>query len=121
MALLVINNMSEDLTQKKCVPCKGGVSPFTADEIEEYMKQLKTPWEVVDDLKIQQKFSFKDFVEAMAFVNKVAELAEDEGHHPDIHVVGYNTVTIELNTHAIGGLSINDFIVARKIEVLNAS
>lgn len=113
--------MSEDLTQKKCVPCKGGVSPLTADEIEEYMKQLKTSWEVVDDAKIQQKFSFKDFVEAMAFVNKVAELAEDEGHHPDIHVVGYNTVTIELNTHAIGGLSINDFIVARKIEVLNAS
>lgn len=108
----------EKLTEKKCVPCEGGVQPFTTAQIKEYCAQLKTDWVVLDDKKIQQKFKFKDFAGAMAFVNTVAELAEQEGHHPDMRVFGWNKVEIELSTHAIGGLSENDFILAAKIEEL---
>lgn len=114
------------LTKKKCVPCEatyrtvrgeGGVLPLTTEKIKEYLAQLKTDWAVLADKKIQQKFKFKDFREAMIFVDKVAEIAEQEGHHPDI-TINYNRVAIELSTHAIGGLSENDFILAAKIEQL---
>ena len=104
------------LTDKKCVPCEGGVQPFTEEEIEGYMPQLKEGWGVVDGKKIQKKIKFKDFKEAIKFLNKVAEIAEQEGHHPDMSVFGWNKVEIELSTHAIGGLSENDFILAAKIE-----
>lgn len=104
-----------DLTKKKCVPCEGGTLPLTLDEVASYMKLIKTPWHAEGNKKIFQQFTFKDFKEAMAFVNKVAEIANNEEHHPDIHIY-YNKATIELSTHAIGGLSGNDFIVARKIE-----
>lgn len=87
------------------------------DEVATYLTLLKAPWQVEDGKKIEKKFKFKDFKEAMSFVNKVAELAETEGHHPDIEI-SYNKVQIELTTHAIGGLSTNDFIVASKIELL---
>ncbi len=108
-----------DLTQKKCEPCEGGTKPFNAREIEVYMSYLKTPWAVTEDSKkIEQKFKFKDFAEAMKFVNKVADLAESEGHHPDIKI-SYDRVKIELWTHAIGGLSVNDFILASKIDLLH--
>ena len=103
------------LTDKKCVPCEGGVQPFTESQINDYLAQLKTEWEVVAFIKIKKQFKFKDFKEAMAFVNKIAEIAEKEGHHPDI-TINYNRVTIELSTHSIGGLSENDFILAAKIE-----
>lgn len=104
-----------DLSQKKCVPCEGGTLPLKPDEVAGYMKLLKTPWRAEGNKKISQQFKFKDFREAMVFVNKVAEVANAEDHHPDIHVY-YNKVEIELSTHSIGGLSGNDFIVARKIE-----
>ena len=78
---------------------------------------LKDKWVVIDDKKIKHEFKFKDFKQAITFINKVAEVAESEGHHPDIYVF-YNKVVIELWTHAIGGLSENDFIVAAKIEPL---
>ena len=103
------------LTDKKCVTCEGGVQPFTESQINDYLAQLKTEWEVVAFIKIKKQFKFKDFKEAMAFVNKIAEIAEKEGHHPDI-TINYNRVTIELSTHSIGGLSENDFILAAKIE-----
>ena len=107
-----------DLTKKKCEPCEGGTKPFGSKEIEIYMTYLKTPWEVSEDLKkIERKFKFKDFKEAMGFVNKIADIAESEGHHPDIKI-NYNRVKIELMTHAIGGLSVNDFILASKIELI---
>ncbi|MBI4092046.1 MAG: 4a-hydroxytetrahydrobiopterin dehydratase [Candidatus Levybacteria bacterium] len=107
-----------DLTKKRCEPCEGGTKPFGSKEIETYMTYLKTPWEASEDLrKIERKFKFKDFKEAMKFVNKVAELAEQEGHHPNIFN-SYNRVTITLWTHAINGLSINDFIMASKTELL---
>ncbi len=107
-----------DLTKKKCEPCEGGVAPFTPEEIKTYETYLKTPWEVTDDgKKIEHKYKFKDFIETMAFVNKVADIANEEDHHPDIYI-SYSRVTITLWTHAIGGLSVNDFIVASKIELL---
>ena len=128
----------EKLTDKKCVPCEGGIQPFTEAQITEYLAQLNpsntsgpSEWEacpveprsglygVVDGkgMKIKRHFKFKDFTEAIAFVNKVAQIAEQEGHHPDI-TINYNKVTIELWTHSIGGLSENDFILASKIELL---
>lgn len=103
------------LIDKKCVPCEGGVAPFDKEKVAFYMEMLGGSWTNVDDKLIQKSFSFKDFKEALAFVNKVGELAESEGHHPDIHI-HYNKVVIELFTHAIDGLSENDFIVAAKID-----
>lgn len=102
-------------SEKKCVPCEGGTKPLASEEIREYLAELKTPWEVFEDKKIRREFRFKNFVKAMAFVDCVADIAEAEDHHPDIHI-HYNRVVLELWTHAIGGLSENDFIVAAKIE-----
>ena len=106
-----------DLLKKKCVPCEGGTLPLKLEEVASYMKLLKTPWTAEGNKKISRQFKFKDFKEAMMFVGKVAEVANNEDHHPDIHIY-YNKVEIELSTHSIGGLSGNDFIVARKIEKL---
>ncbi|RJQ29695.1 4a-hydroxytetrahydrobiopterin dehydratase [Candidatus Parcubacteria bacterium] len=105
-----------DLTKKRCVPCEGGALPLSAGQIAIYSS--KTPgWEVIEDKKLKREAKFKSFAEAMKFVNEVARLAETEGHHPDIHVF-YNLVRLELTTHAIGGLSENDFILAAKINLL---
>lgn len=87
------------------------------EDIGKYLKLLKGEWEVVDDKKIKRRFNFKDFREAMDFVNRLAEIAEAEGHHPDLHIY-YNKVTVVLTTHAIKGLSENDFILAAKAENL---
>ena len=109
-----------DLTQKHCVPCEGGTPPFTQERIAEYRPHIAEEWSVLDNTKLHRDFRFKNFKQAMAFVNQVAEIAEAEGHHPDISIF-YNQVTIELWTHAVGGLSENDFIVAAKIDVLIGS
>lgn len=106
------------LTDKKCGPYEGGVLPFKKEQIQEYLGQLSSVWEVKDDKKITKRFKFKNFKDAMSFVNKIVVLAEGEGHHPDIRLFGYRNVEIELSTHAIGGLSENDFILAAKIEQL---
>lgn len=105
----------EHLTEKKCAPCEGGVDPLTRTEFEPYLEQVDR-WTVVDDKVIEREFEFKDFAQALAFVNKVGEIAEDEGHHPDIFIHGWNKVKISLWTHAINGLSINDFIIATKVD-----
>jgi len=105
------------LTEKKCVPCEGGTPPLQKSQIQEYLGQLRGEWEVEDHEKIKRKFELKNFREAIEFVNNIAEIAEQEDHHPDIFI-NYKRVTIELTTHAIGGLSENDFIVAAKIEEL---
>lgn len=107
-----------NLLQKKCVPCEGGTKPFTSSQINEYKSLLQGGWEVIDENKISRKFNFKNFRQALDFVNKVADIAEEEQHHPDIRI-NYNKVRIDLTTHAIKGLSMNDFIMAAKIEVLN--
>src|SRR3990167_5236895 len=106
-----------DLLSQKCEPCEGGVPPMTPNEIKQYLPKLNQPWEVIDNKKISHTFILKTFKEAINFVNKIADLAEKEGHHPNIHIL-YNRVKIVLSTHAIDGLSRNDFILAAKIEKL---
>lgn len=103
------------LKDKKCVPCEGGVPKLDERVINELLKEIEG-WVYRDD-KIHKRFEFKDFVEAIAFVNKMADLAESEGHHPDFFV-HYNQVDVTLWTHKIGGLSESDFIMAAKINEL---
>ncbi len=110
--------INADLTTKKCVPCEGGDEPMTRDEFAVYVDQVKN-WDIADDIKLKRMFKFKDFKAALNFVNEVGALAEEEGHHPNINLWGWNKVSITLTTHAIGGLSINDFIMAVKIDKLN--
>lgn len=108
--------MSDNLTEKKCVPCEGGTAPMTEEEVEKYLGQV-SGWEHVSGENIEKEFSFPDFKQTLSFVNRVGELAEEEDHHPDISF-GYGRATISLTTHAIGGLSENDFILAAKIDEL---
>ena len=108
--------MSNDLLKKKCVPCEGkGIKPFTRTEAEDYLMQINGWILDGEGKKISKEYKFKDFIGAVNFVNLVADIAEQEEHHPDIHI-HYNKVTLELWTHAIGGLSENDFIVAAKVD-----
>ena len=109
-----------NLKQTKCVPCEGGVEPLTFKEYEQYLDQVKG-WNVVLDRMIEREFVFENFLQALEFVNRVGGVAESEGHHPDILLYGWNKVKISLMTHAIGGLSINDFVMAVKIDQLNKS
>ena len=108
----------EELRAKKCKPCEGGVPTVEKDEAEKLLINLPG-WKLTDDCKrIRRDWVVQNFMAAMDFFNRVAELAEDEGHHPDLHLVGYRNITIELWTHAIDGLSENDFISAAKIDDL---
>lgn len=106
-----------ELTQKKCIPCEVGGPALTRGEAEVLLQQVPD-WELDDDAKeIEREFKFKDFKEAMAFADKVGDLAEEEGHHPDLSI-SWGKVKIELSTHAVKGLSENDFIMAAKINAL---
>jgi 4a-hydroxytetrahydrobiopterin dehydratase len=103
------------LAKKKCVPCEGGVDPLTRTEAQKLLTELND-WALIDDARLLAKsFHFEDFAESMAFVNKIAAIAEEEGHHPDL-TISYSDVGVELTTHAIDGLSENDFIIAAKID-----
>ncbi len=104
-----------ELTQQKCKPCEGGVPPLTADEVERLLKQL--PGWVLDHGMIVKTYAFKDYYHTMAFVNATAWISHREDHHPDI-LVGYNQCRVAYMTHAIKGLSENDFICAAKIDRL---
>ena len=106
---------NEKLAQKKCAPCEGGILPFTRKEAEEYLVQVKD-WELKGE-EITKTFTFKDFDQTMAFVNGVANIAREQNHHPEMEV-GYKTCKVRYTTHAIHGLSENDFICAAKIEEL---
>ena len=106
------------LAEKKCVPCEGGVPVIQGEEIENFTCQLKSNWDVVEEKMLRREFTFPDFKTAMDFANQVADIAEEEGHHPDLHI-SWGKVVVELYTHAIGGLSENDFIVAAKIDELS--
>ena|SRR3990167_9001897 len=115
-----------DLTKQKCVPCEGGTKPMSEKEAMDYLKMTRE-WELVasrgiplEPMSIQRKFIFKDFAEALNFVNKVGRLANAEDHHPDIFIHNYKKVDITLSTHAIGGLSVNEMITAAKINQLHA-
>lgn len=107
------------LTEQKCEACEGGVIPLNMTEAKILLEQVPG-WEVSPDAKqISREYVFKNFVRALAFVNKVGELAESEGHHPDLHLIDYKKLKIVLTTYAIGGLSNNDFILAAKINELS--
>jgi 4a-hydroxytetrahydrobiopterin dehydratase len=108
-------NDNTPLTQRHCVPCEGGTPPMDVQTAREMVEQVPG-WELGDN-KLTRRFKFRDFAEAMAFVNRVAGLAEAEGHHPDIHI-SWNRVRLDLTTHAIKGLSDNDFILAARTNEL---
>ena len=108
---------NKELSEKKCVPCEGGVARFNKEQIKTYMAALEGDWEVEEGTIISREFEFENFVEAMDFANKITTLAEEEGHHPDLHIY-YGRCVVDLWTHAIGGLSENDFIMASKIDLL---
>lgn len=108
----------ERLSSKKCQPCEGGVEPCTRDEAEQQLARL-TDWQLVHHgQRIRKDWRMKNFMAGIDFFNRIATLAEDEGHHPDLHLEGYRHVAVEIWTHAIGGLSENDFILAAKIDQL---
>ena len=108
----------EPLARKKCVSCEGCVDALYPEQSEVLLKQLNPEWMLIDQCRmLARSFVFKDFKQALDFVNKIGEVAEAEGHHPDL-TLGYGNVGVELTTHAIGGLSENDFIVAAKIDEL---
>lgn len=109
---------TEELRQSKCVPCEGGVPKLTPEEVEQQNQQVEG-WKVLHNPdRISKSWTVKNFVSGLQFFQKVCDLAEEEGHHPDLHLVGYRNVTIDIWTHAIDGLSLNDFILAAKIDQL---
>lgn len=103
------------LSEKKCVSGGEGINPLSEEEIADLLTQ--TPGWLVSDARIERVFRFANFVEAMEFARRVAEIAEAENHHPDLHI-SWGLVRVELSTHSIGGLSANDFVVAAKINAI---
>lgn len=111
--------MSE-LTQKECIPCKRGAPPLKGRELSELLDKLGGGWQVVDEHHLEKEYRFTDFRSALAFTNRVGELAEAQGHHPDIHL-SWGKVKLILLTHKIGGLSESDFILAAKADTLEVA
>ena len=112
----------EDLLKKKCVPCEGGVVAFDISEIHKYQKKVDG-WDIPKNDKniyyLEKIFKFKNFKDSQDFVNQVGKISEDEGHHPDIYF-GWGYAKINITTHAIEGLSENDFILAAKIDKISS-
>jgi 4a-hydroxytetrahydrobiopterin dehydratase len=104
----------KDLASRECVPCRGGMPPMRGQEIKEFLDEL-TGWEVFEEHHLRKRYEFKDFREALSLVNRVSELAEEQGHHPDISF-GWGYAEIHIWTHKIDGLSESDFILAAKID-----
>jgi 4a-hydroxytetrahydrobiopterin dehydratase len=105
-----------ELASKTCVPCKGGVPPLKGEQLDPLRQQVPE-WEVVEEHHLRRSFRFKNFREALGFVNKVGELAEEQGHHPDI-CFGWGRVEVLVWTHKINGLTESDFIFAAKVDTL---
>ena len=103
-----------DLT---CQPCQGGIPPLEGDELQQWFRRLGNDWDLIDDHHLRKSFSFGSFAEALAFVNRVGELAEQVNHHPEIHL-SFRQVHLELWTHKIDGLADADFIYAAKVDAL---
>jgi len=106
-----------DLANKKCVPCSKGTPPLKGEKLAALSKDLGGGWAIVEEHHLEKEVKFADFKAALAFVNRVGALAEQEGHHPDIFL-SWGRVKVQLWTHKIGGLSENDFILAAKITLL---
>ncbi len=106
----------DSLAHKKCEPCKG-IPPLSRAQVEPLLKQINN-WSVLNDQKIEREFKFKNFKQALEFVNKLGVIAEEQQHHPDILLYSWNKVKVTYWTHDIGGLSMNDFIMAAKTDRL---
>jgi 4a-hydroxytetrahydrobiopterin dehydratase len=104
-----------ELAKKDCIPCKGGVPPLKSDEITKLLEELANNWQVISEHHLKKEFKFPDFRTALNFTNQVAEIAEEQNHHPDIHL-SWGRVEITIWTHKIDGLTESDFILAAKIE-----
>ncbi len=114
----MVNCNLDLLAKKKCKPCEGGVAPLPKAQCLEYLRELKG-WRLDKSAKsIQADYLMKDFLTAVDLINRIAKIAEKEGHHPDLHLTDYRKLRVELSTHSIGGLSENDFILAARIERL---
>ena len=109
--------MPEDLASQTCVPCRGGVAPMKGAELQQILQQVPQ-WKAVNEHHITRAFTFPDFKQALALVNRVGEVAEQQGHHPDI-LLKWGKVEITLWTHKIDGLTQSDFIMAAKIDQLS--
>ncbi len=107
------------LSRKECVPCKGGVPPLKGEELEQLKEQVKG-WDVIEEHHISKTYKFPNFVKALAFVNKVGNIAEEQGHHPDIFLT-WGKASIKTWTHKIDGLTESDFILAAKIDEIPVS
>jgi 4a-hydroxytetrahydrobiopterin dehydratase len=108
----------QELAGRKCAPCEGGVDPCTLSQAQEQLRLLDGWFLTHDGKRIRKNWTVKNFMAGMDFFQRCAEIAEADGHHPDLHLEGYRNVWVELWTHAIGGLSENDFILAAKIDQL---
>ncbi len=104
------------LSEKKCIPCQGGIPPLTESEIAPLLEEV-TGWSVIETHHLEKEYLFDNFKQALEFTNKVGDLAEDEGHHPDIYLA-WGKVKIQIWTHKINGLNESDFILAAKIDTL---
>jgi len=113
----LISNIINMITKKKCIPCQGGIPPLKSKEISKLLIQLENGWEVYKNKEIRKKYLFSKYTDAIIFINKIADLAEEEGHHPLIHI-NYKEVVIILFTHKINGLHENDFILASKCDLI---
>lgn len=105
------------LNEKKCIPCEGGVPPLSLEKRKDFLKELNIKWKIESNHHLEREFSFKDFAEALDFTNRVGELAENEGHHPDIFL-SWGKVKVQIVTHKIDALTESDFILAAKIDDL---
>jgi len=111
---------TEPLVKRKCKPCEKGTEPLPLSAAQTLLQDIKG-WELIDGKTLRKALRAKDFLDAVGLIQRIAPIAEAEDHHPDLHLTGYRRLTIELSTHAIGGLSENDFILAAKIDQLLAS
>jgi 4a-hydroxytetrahydrobiopterin dehydratase len=110
------SSSSDPLPKRHCQPCEGGIEKLTSAQVDPLLQQVPQ-WQLDESGDaIFRKIKLRDFVSAIALINRIAEIAEEEQHHPDLHVTGYRHLRIDLKTHAIGGLSENDFILAAKID-----
>ena len=107
-----------ELTQKRCVPCEGGVTALSKVQIDQLLPSVPEWKLTADGKRIRREWRVRDFMTGLDFFQRIAQIAEREDHHPDLHLVGYRNVTVELWTHAVGGLTENDFILAAKIDQL---
>ena len=107
-----------ELLQKKCRPCEGGVEKYSAQEATDALRAL-SGWRISQDgLRLEKEWNVKNFRAGIDFINRIADVADGEGHHPELHLIGFRRVWVEIWTHAVGGLTENDYILAAKIDML---